>query len=126
MQKRILQALGIAFALAPAVALAQQKPTAATYITDEEVKAVNSTPGVDRQIRVVDIGDQNFAVGVIHRGATGQRAGGAGAAGGAAAGRAGGAAGGGRAGGAPQGEPCGEAGTPPQGSTPGGIAHHSQ
>jgi hypothetical protein len=52
----------------PAVVSAQ-KPTAATYITDEEVKKVNSTPGVDRQIRVVDVGDENFAVGVVHRGA---------------------------------------------------------
>jgi hypothetical protein len=47
---------------------------------------VNSQPGVDRTIRVVDIGSENFAIGVIHRGATGAR--------GTTAG--GGAAGGGR------------------------------
>src|SRR4029450_7226795 len=84
----------------PAVASAQ-KPTAATYITDEEVKKVNSTPGVDRQIRVVDIGDQNFAVGVVHRGATGAARGtgaGAGAVSAAGAGAARGAAAGGGAG----------------------------
>jgi hypothetical protein len=55
---------GIAF---QAVVLSQTKPTAATYITDEEVKTVNATPGVDRTIRVVDIGNEHFAVGVIHR-----------------------------------------------------------
>src|SRR5262245_65988040 len=59
-----------ALVLAPAVGFAQT-PKAATYITDEEVKAVNATPGIDRTIRVVDIGNENFAVGIIHRGATG-------------------------------------------------------
>ena len=93
MRRTALYILTAACAL-PAVVSAQ-KPTAATYITDEEVKKVNSTPGVDRQIRVVDIGDQNFAVGVVHRGASGAaRGAGAGAAAGAGAGR-GAAAGGG-------------------------------
>jgi|SRR5579884_3816896 len=120
MHTRILQALGIALALAPAVALAQQKPTAATYITDEEVKKVNSLPGVDRQIRVVDIGNENFAVGIVHRGATGAARGGAGA----AAGRAGGAAG---RGAAAQAEPCGDqSGPTPPAGTAGGISHDSQ
>jgi hypothetical protein len=105
--------------LAPAVGFAQT-PKAATYITDEEVKAVNATPGIDRTIRVVDIGNENFAVGIIHRGATGA-ARGAGAGGGA--GRAGGGAGRGNA--TPV--PCGEQATaPPTGGTPGGIAHDSQ
>ncbi len=84
MRRTALYLLAVACAL-PAVVSAQ-KPTAATYITDEEVKKVNATPGVDRQIRVVDIGDQNFAVGVVHRGASGAARGtGAGAGGGAAA-----------------------------------------
>jgi hypothetical protein len=120
MRRSILHALGIALALAPAVAIAQS-PKAATYITDEEVKKVNAEPGVDRTIRVVDIGNEHFAIGIIHRGATtgGARGtgGGAGAAGGGGAGR----------GAAQQGEPCGEqASTPPAGGTPGGIAHDSQ
>src|SRR5215475_11313690 len=104
-------------ALTPAVAVAQT-PKAATYITDEEVKAVNATPGVDRTIRVVDIGNENFAVGIIHRGATGAARGTGGG-----AGRGDGAArGGGRGGGTPV--PCGEPATPPPaGGTPGGIAH---
>jgi hypothetical protein len=101
-----------------AMAVAQSKPTAATYITDEEVKAVNATPGVDRTIRVVDIGNENFAVGVIHRVAP--------VAGAARAGGAGAAAGGQRAA-APAPVPCGEqASTPPAGAIPGGIAHDSQ
>ena len=71
------------------VIFSQTKPTAATYITDEEVKAVNATPGVDRTIRVVDIGNEHFAVGIIHRVAAGgaaARGAGAGTGGGAAAG----------------------------------------
>jgi hypothetical protein len=116
--------------LAPAVGFAQT-PKAATYITDEEVKAVNATPGIDRTIRVVDIGHENFAIGIIHRGATGgARGAGAGAGGGAGRGGAN-AAGGGAGGGAGRGNatpvPCGEQATPPPaGGTPGGIAHDSQ
>jgi len=120
-----------------------QGPKAATYITDEEVKKVNSTPGVDRQIRVVDIGNENFAVGVIHRGASGAaRGAGAGGGGGAAAGGAGRAAGAGAGAGAGGGAgrgaaagggagqsagPCGEQMNPaPTGGTPGGISHDQQ
>jgi len=134
MKNTVLNAVAVAVALSPAIGLAQSKPTTATYITDEEVKAVNATPGVDRTIKVVDIGPENYAVGVIHRGAsaaagrgagTGAGAGaGAGAARGAGAG-AGAAAGGGR--GAAQGEPCGEQSTAPtNGGTPGMIAHDQQ
>jgi hypothetical protein len=135
-QKGIVYALPIFVAAVPAVMLAQS-PKAATYITDEEVKAVNATPGVDRTIRVVDIGNENYAVGIIHRGATGGARGagagtgaGAGAAAGAARGAAGAAAAAGGAtgrGAAPAAEPCGEQSTAPaMGGTPGGIAHDSQ
>src|SRR5438093_500074 len=68
----VLVALGV-----PAVTIAQS-PKAATYITDEEVKKVNTLPGVDRQIRVVDIGNENLAVGIVHRGPTGAPAAGGG------------------------------------------------
>src|ERR671934_855129 len=100
MQKGILRVLSVVFATIPAVAFAQS-PKAATYITDEEVKTVNSQPGVDRTIRVVDIGNENFAIGVIHRGATGARGTGAGGERGGRGGAnaAGGGAGAGRAGG---------------------------
>ena len=131
MRKALFFVLGTAFILAPVAMLAQSKPTGATYITDEEVKAVNALPGIDRTIKVVDVGPENFAIGVIHRAAPGAR--GAGAGGGAAAGGgagrgagAGAAAGAGR-GAAPAGEPCGEQITaPPTGGTPGMIAHDQQ
>jgi mannose-6-phosphate isomerase-like protein (cupin superfamily) len=135
MRNTVLKAVAVAVALSPAIGLAQSKPTSATYITDEEVKAVNATPGVDRTIRVVDIGPENYAVGVIHRGASnaaGRGAGtgaAAGAGGGAARGAGGGAAAGGGAGrgAAQQGEPCGEQSTAPAtGGTPGMIAHDQQ
>ena len=64
--------LFVVVALAPVAALAQSgssKP--ATYITKEEVDIVNKQPGGDRQIKVVDIGSENFAVGIVHRGPTG-------------------------------------------------------
>jgi mannose-6-phosphate isomerase-like protein (cupin superfamily) len=133
MGKTLLKALAIAATLSPAVGFAE-RPKAATYITDEEVKIVNALPGIDRTIRVVDIGPENFAVGIIHRGATGGAGrgtgGGAGAGGRAAAG-AGAAAGGGTAagGGAGRGAvvPCGEPSTAPLiGGTPGTITHDQQ
>jgi hypothetical protein len=111
MRRTILRILGVAIALCPAVALAQS-PKAATYITDEEVKKVNSLPGVDRTIRVVDIGNEHLAVGIIHRGPSGGGAGRGAAAPAAPA--------------APT-EPCAEqASTPPANGTPGGIAHDAQ
>jgi mannose-6-phosphate isomerase-like protein (cupin superfamily) len=130
MKKVVLGVFAVPFILAPAVMLAQSgmKPTAATYITDEEVKTVNALPGVDRQIKVVDIGNENFAVGIVHRGPTGGAARGAAAGGAAAAGAARGAAagGGGRAAAAPA-EACGTASTDPAtGGTPGGISHDQQ
>jgi hypothetical protein len=130
MKKALFYLFGTAFILAPVAMLAQSKPTAATYITDEEVKAVNALPGIDRTIRVVDIGPENFAIGVIHRAAPGA---GRGAAAGAGAARGAGAAAGAGAGGAAgrgaaaAAEPCGEQTTsPPTGGTPGMIAHDQQ
>jgi mannose-6-phosphate isomerase-like protein (cupin superfamily) len=71
MKTAILRILGIALVLSPAVGFAQKsKPTAAYYITKEEIDTVNKTPGVDRTIEVMDIGDQHFSVGIIHRGST--------------------------------------------------------
>jgi hypothetical protein len=120
-RKWISCALGAAAFLIVPSAVFAQTPKAATYITDEEVKAVNATPGVDRTIRVVDIGDEHFAVGVIHRGPSGGggRGGSAGRCGTGSGGRAGGSAA------APQ--PCGETeGTPPPEGSASGIAHDSQ
>jgi mannose-6-phosphate isomerase-like protein (cupin superfamily) len=84
---------------------------AATYITKEEIDTVNKQPGGDRQIKVVDIGHENFAVGIVHRGATGAAGGGGGAA---------------RAN-TPAPEPCGEkSATPPPAGTPNGLTHDHQ
>jgi mannose-6-phosphate isomerase-like protein (cupin superfamily) len=116
MRKTILKIATVAFIVSPTVALTQSGGSkSATYITAEEVQTVNKTPGVDRTIRVVDIGSEHFAVGIIHRGKTG------GAAAAPAAAAAGGA---GRAAG-PAPEPCGERGTAPA-NVAGGIAHDSQ
>ena len=96
--------LGMSFSLQ-----AGQSPKAATYITDEQVKAVNATPGVDRQLVSVDIGKLNEAVGIIHRGPTAAPAG-RGAAAPAAI---------------PAAQQCGEQSTPPAGAV-GGISHDHQ
>jgi len=124
-------------AVVPVAMLAQSKPTAATYITKEEVDKVNATPGVDRTIKVMDIGNEHFSVGIIHRAGAAQAAGGGrGAAGGGAAaaggGRAAGAARGGAAAGGGRGAAappdCGEITTnvPASGGATGMIAHDSQ
>ena len=109
--------LGVcALVAVPAIAVAQS-PKAATYITDEQVKAVNATPGVDRQIVSVDIGKLNLAVGIVHRGATNAPA---------PAPAAGAAPAGGGAAAAPA-EPCGEkSAAPAAGGVPGGIYHDHQ
>jgi mannose-6-phosphate isomerase-like protein (cupin superfamily) len=121
MTKIVLKVLAVAGVLAPVVGFAQMGPKGATYITDEEVKTVNALPGVDRTLKVVDIGPENFSVGIIHRGATGAAARGAAPAAGAARG------GGAGRGAAPAGEPCGEQSTSPvTGGTAGTIAHDQQ
>jgi mannose-6-phosphate isomerase-like protein (cupin superfamily) len=97
-------------ALTFATAASAQRPVSATYITDEEVKAVLATPGIDHTIRVVDIGNENFAIGIIHRGPTATPAP---------------AAAGGRA--TPAASPCGDQmSTPPADAVPGAITHDSQ
>jgi mannose-6-phosphate isomerase-like protein (cupin superfamily) len=117
MNKAILRIAAIALVIGPAaVGFAQtKKPTAAYYITKEEVDTVNKQPGVDRTIKVVDIGDQHFAVGIIHRGATPTAAP-------AAAGPAGAAP----AAPAPGTQPCGEAMATPPADLAGGLYHDKQ
>ena len=113
MHRKILGVLVTSAALCPAAHA--QAPRAATYITDEEVKTVNREPGIDRTIKVVDIGSENLAVGIIHRGASR-----------AAATTPGTAAPAGRAS-APPAEPCGETSTGALASgLPSGITHDSQ
>ena len=86
----------------------------ATYITKEEIDIVNKQPGGDRQIRVVDIGHENFAVGIVHRGASGAPAAGGGGRGAARANT-------------PAPEPCGEkSATAPPAGAPNGLTHDNQ
>ena len=111
MNKSVLVASAALVVSSSTVTLAQS-PKAATYITDEQVKAINAGPGVDRQIVSVDIGKLNEAVGIIHRGPTTAAMGGGGAgAGGAAAAPA---------------EPCGERSSTPPAGAPTGISHDHQ
>src|SRR3989442_406008 len=74
MRTLIVRAVALAVVLSPTLVFTQggkTKPTTATYITKEEVDIVNSQgPGIDRNIRTVDIGHENFSVGIIHRGKT--------------------------------------------------------
>ena len=109
MQKKVLQILAMLVAACPAVGVAQA-PKDGVFITDEDVKAVlkyavdtkRTIP--DNTIKVIDMGNYQLGVAVIHRGATGG--------GGNVAGRGGNAAaGGGNAGraAAPNPQPaCGE------------------
>ena len=71
MSKKALSIVAAVLVCAPVALVAQNK--AATYITKEQVDIVNKQQGTDRTIRVLDIGHENFAVGVIHRGPTGAR-----------------------------------------------------
>ncbi|HJZ75383.1 MAG TPA: hypothetical protein VKE51_26795 [Vicinamibacterales bacterium] len=127
MTKTVVRALVVAVVLSPAVASTQSgksKPTAATYITKEEIDTVNAKgPGTDRAIKVVDIGHENFALGIVHRGKTvnGVMTPTPGAAGNAAA------AGGRSTAPAATPEACGrQMPTAPPGGTAGGITHDSQ
>src|SRR5438445_12481427 len=126
MRKLVLRAIALAVVLSPALVFTQggkTKPTTATYITKEEVDIVNSEgQGIDRNVKVVDIGHENFTVGIIHRGKTvnGVAVPAAGAAANAAVAGRGAAA-------APAPTPCGrQMATVPAGGTAGGITHDSQ
>ena len=126
MRTLMLRAVALAVVLSPALVFTQggkTKPTTATYITKEEVDIVNSQgQGIDRNIKTVDIGHENFSVGIIHRGKTanGVAVPAAGAAANAPAAGRGGAA-------APAPTPCGrQMATAPAGGTAGGITHDSQ
>jgi hypothetical protein len=122
MKHRLAGVLTVTLALG--TAMAAQGPKTATYISDEDIKAIGAAPGIDHTIAVVDIGNENLAVGIIHRGPTAAAGRGTGAA--TAAGRGAGATPPAGRGAQPPAEPCGEAGTPPANAFPGGISHDSQ
>lgn len=77
MLKPVQRVLAIVFALSPAAAFAQLNPAPAIAITTEDIKVVLDAAAAmkrtipDNQIRVVDMGSYNLAVGIIHRGPTG-------------------------------------------------------
>jgi Cupin len=119
MKKTLLKVLVAATVLAPAVAFAQAektKPTTATYVMKDEIDQVSNSEQskrvVDENTKVVDLGYENFTVGVIHRASTRTPAPPPPAGRGAAK--------------APP-ETCGrQMATLPPGGTPGGIVHDFQ
>ena len=119
MKKAMLGILGIAgvgalvAVVVPSPMSAQASTKPAVYITAEEIATVHKTPGVDRTVRVVDIGPEHFSVGTIHRGKTGAPAAGGPPAAPPAAPAA-----------APV--PCGETGPAPAAGAPRGLYHELQ
>jgi hypothetical protein len=115
-----VKVLAIASVLSPVPVFAQAgktTPTAATYIMKEDIDKVGATQQSprtrDENVKIVDLGYENFAVGIIHRGSTRTPAPPA------PAGGAGGAA--------VQAPACGRTmATLPPGGTPGGITHDFQ
>ncbi|MCY4601473.1 MAG: hypothetical protein OXF27_16315 [Acidobacteria bacterium] len=71
---RLIAAAAAILTLIPLAGFAQDL---ATDILKADIEAVRNSPegGVDRQISVVDIGKLNVAVGVLHRGPTGDSTG---------------------------------------------------
>ena len=116
MRHATVKTLAVACVLSPLAAIAAGKttPTTATYIMKDQIDKISATEQSqstrDENAKVVDIGYENFALGIIHRGSTRAPARPA-AAGGAAA----------------PAQPCGRmmAALPP-GGTPGGITHDFQ
>jgi mannose-6-phosphate isomerase-like protein (cupin superfamily) len=117
MKNTVVKVLVIASVLSPVVAFAQggkTAPTTATYIMKEDIDKVGATEQSastrDENVKVIDLGYENFAVGIVHRASTRTPAP-AGGGGGAAA----------------QAQSCGRtmAALPP-GGTPGGITHDFQ
>jgi hypothetical protein len=117
MKNTVVKVLVIASVLSPVAAFAQAgktAPTTATYIMKEEIDKIGATEQSkstrDENVKVVGLGYENFAVGIVHRASTRTPAPPA-PAGGAAA----------------PAQPCGRtmAALPP-GGTPGGITHDLQ
>src|SRR5215475_7251170 len=117
MNNAVVKVLIIASALSPVAAFAQagkMTPTTATYIMKEDIDKVGATEQSqrtrDENVKVIDIGYENFAVGIVHRASTRTPAPPP-PAGGAAA----------------QAQPCGRTmATLPPGGMPGGITHDFQ
>lgn len=76
MRKKILQVLAMVLAAWPVVGWAQA-PKDAIFVTDEDIKAVLKLAAdtkrtiPDNTIRVIDMGNYQLGVAVVHRGPTG-------------------------------------------------------
>ncbi len=126
MNKTVLMILAVTAVLSVAAVLsplavwvvrAQSKPTTATVISKEEIDAVGKAeqdkPTQDMNVKVVDLGYENYSLGIIHRGTTHRPPN-------AAAPRPANAN-------APAPEPCGRhMDTLPPGGTRGGLTHDVQ
>ena len=114
MKSTMAKVLAVASVLTPAAAIAQAgkpAPSTATYIMKEDIDKVGATEQSkstrDENVKIVDLGYENFAVGIIHRASTRTPAPPPAAA-------------------APA-QPCGRRlATLPPGGTPGGITHDMQ
>jgi len=116
MRLTVLKLLAVASVLTPAAAVAQggkPAPATATYIMKADIDKVSATEQSkstrDENVKIVDLGYENFALGIVHRASTRTPPPPASAA--AAA----------------QSQPCGRMmATLPPGGTPGGITHDGQ
>jgi mannose-6-phosphate isomerase-like protein (cupin superfamily) len=74
MKNIALKALLVASILSPVVVLAQGSSLKSTVITKEDIEKINQSeqalPTKDENAMVVDIGGENFSLGIIHRGST--------------------------------------------------------
>src|SRR5579862_4611253 len=77
MKNRVAKVLVTASVLGPAAAFAQAgktAPTTATYIMKEDIDKIGATEQSqstrDENAKVVDLGYENFALGIIHRSST--------------------------------------------------------
>jgi hypothetical protein len=116
MSNTVVKVLAVASLLTPAAAIAQAgkpAPATATYIMKTEIDKVGATEQSkstrDENVKIVDLGYENFALGIVHRASTRTPPPPA------------------PAGAAAQAQPCGRMmATLPPGGTPGGITHDGQ
>ena len=77
MKNTVMKVLVIASVLSPVPAFSQAgktAPTTATYIMKEDIDKVGATQQSvrtrDENVKIVDLGYENFALGIVHRGST--------------------------------------------------------
>ena len=77
MKNTVVKVLAIASVVNPVAAFAQAgktAPTTATYIMKEDIDKISATEQSqrtrDENAKVIDLGYENFALGIVHRGST--------------------------------------------------------